>query len=108
MKNNLLKRGLVCGIAILFLGLCITSGTGVNVEQKTFPLMVGELAWWEFNEGSGSTAGDSSGHGYDGTVVGATWTSVGLEFDGTDDYVDFDAHATAIGMNKTDDIIVIV
>ncbi len=108
MKNILLKRGLVCGIAILFLGLCMTSGTGVNVEQKTFPLNAGPLAWWEFNEGSGSTAGDSSGHGYDGTVVGATWTSVGLEFDGADDYVDFDAHSVEIGMNKTDDITVIV
>jgi hypothetical protein len=108
VKNILLKRGLVCGIAILFLGLCITSSTGVNVDQKTFPLNKGELAWWKFNEGSGSTAGDSSGHGYDGTVVGATWTSVGLEFDGTNDYVDFDAHSVAIGMNKTDDITVIV
>ena len=108
MKNILLKRGLVCGIAILFLGLCITSSTGVNVEQKPFPLTKGETAWWEFNEGSGSTAGDSSPHGYDGTVVGATWTSVGLSFDGTNDYVEFDDHSVAIGMNKTDDITVIV
>ena len=109
MKNILLKRGLVCGIAILFLGLCITSSTGVNVEQTSEQMSRdGELAWWKFDEGSGSTAGDSSGHGYDGTVVGATWTAGGLNFDGNDDYVDFDAHALALGMNKTDDITVIV
>ena len=104
MKNILLKRGLVCGIAILFLGLCITSCTGVTVEQKTSPMNRGDkTAWWEFNEGSGSTAGDSSGHGYDGTVVGATWITGGLSFDGTNDYVEFDDHSLALGINKTDD-----
>jgi hypothetical protein len=71
-------------------------------------LNAGETAWWEFNEGSGSTAGDSSGHGYDGIVYSATWTADGLSFDGMDDYVDFDAHALALGINKTDDITIIV
>ena len=106
MEYIFLRRGLVCGAAILFLGLCITSSIGVNVEQKTYPLMTGETAWWEFNEGSGNIAYDSSGHNYDGTVYSATWTGGGLSFDGVDDYVDFDAHATALGMNKTDDYIV--
>ena len=106
MKNILLKRGLVCGIAVLFLGLCITSGTGVNVEQTIQPLSAGPTAWWEFDETSGTTAHDSSPHGYDGTVVGATWTGGGLDFDGSDDYVDFDAHSLALGMNKTDTYIV--
>ena len=107
MENILLRRGLVCGIAILFLGICITSGTGVNVKQTSFPLNRDDLtAWWKFDDGSGSTATDSSGHGHDGTVVGATWTADGLSFDGTDDYVDFGAHSLALGMNKTDDYIV--
>jgi len=47
---------------------------------------------WKFDEGSGTTAYDSSGNGHDGTLVGgATWTDGrfggGLELDGTSGYV---------------------
>jgi PGF-CTERM protein/uncharacterized repeat protein (TIGR01451 family) len=46
-----------------------------------------------FDEGSGTIAKDESGHGNDGTIYGATWTTgisgKALEFDGVDDYVDF-------------------
>jgi hypothetical protein len=51
----------------------------------------GLLSWWKFDEGSGSTAYDSTGSN-DGTIHGATWTTGqiggGLSFDGVDDYVD--------------------
>lgn len=44
------------------------------------------VAAWSFNEGSGTTAGDSSGNGNDGTIVDAQWVDgrIGkaLEFDG--------------------------
>ena len=30
---------------------------------------------WTFDEGSGTTAYDSSGKGYNGTIVGATYTT---------------------------------
>jgi hypothetical protein len=69
---------------------------------------------WRFDEGSGSTAADSIGTN-DGTISGATWTSVsdlvggfGLSFDQTDDEVDFSTvsavnsglgHAVAITIN---------
>ena len=47
--------------------------------------------WLKLDEGSGTTAGDSSGNGNNGTVHGATWTTgksgYALSFDGTDDYV---------------------
>jgi hypothetical protein len=48
---------------------------------------------WSFDESSGSTVSDSSGHGNDGTITGAQRTSVGvaggaLAFDGTDDRVE--------------------
>jgi hypothetical protein len=103
-----MKKLIVIGIIVLFVGVGFSSGIGVNVEQSSSPLNIGELAWWEFNEGSGSTAGDSSGHGYDGTVVGATWTANGLNFDGVDDYVDFDNHSVNLGINKTDTLILLV
>ncbi len=50
------------------------------------------VAHWEFDEGNGITAGDSSGNGNDGTLVnGPVWTSGiiegALDFDGSNDYV---------------------
>ena len=43
---------------------------------------------WYLDEGSGGTALDSSGNGYDGMIHGASWSGGSLEFDGFDDYVD--------------------
>jgi hypothetical protein len=58
---------------------------GTNSEE-------GLLARWKFDEGSSSTAKDSSGNGNDGTIYGAVWTSgkIGhaLSFDGLNDWVD--------------------
>ena len=52
--------------------------------------LIGE---WHFDEGTGTTAYDSSEYGNNGTINGATWTSEGklgsaLEFDGLDDYIE--------------------
>jgi hypothetical protein len=48
------------------------------------------VAYWPFDEGSGTTACDPVGHN-DGTVIGALWTTgimgSALDFDGTDDIV---------------------
>jgi hypothetical protein len=53
--------------------------------------MAWPVAWWEFEDGTGTTASDSAGL-HDGTVVGAMWvpgkTGTALRFDGIDDYVD--------------------
>ena len=36
----------------------------------------GLVGWWKFDDGSGSTAGDSSGNSYNGTLVNSpTWTT---------------------------------
>jgi len=54
----------------------------------------GLVAHWKLDEGSGTTAYDSSGQGNDGTLIGDPQWVAGLldgalEFDGIDDYVDF-------------------
>jgi len=47
---------------------------------------------WKFDENGGTTAADSSGHGNDGIIYGATWTpdifGFALQFDSIDDYVE--------------------
>jgi len=50
------------------------------------------VGYWKFDEGSGTTANDSSGLGNDGTITGASWAKEGrvgnsLSFNGTSDYV---------------------
>jgi hypothetical protein len=52
----------------------------------------GLIAAYSFNQGSGTTAVDSSGNGITGTLSGATWTNAGeygdaLSFNGTNNYV---------------------
>jgi hypothetical protein len=51
------------------------------------------VGWWKFDEGSGTTAYDSSGNGNDGTLIGnPQWVAgkIGgaLEFNGTDSMID--------------------
>jgi hypothetical protein len=54
------------------------------------PPLPAPLAYWSFDEGSGTTAHDGAG-GRHASIVGATWTAgregQGLRFDGEDDYV---------------------
>jgi hypothetical protein len=70
-------------IAIVFVvGLVFTSTTQADL-----------VGWWRLDEGTGTTAYDSSGNGNDGTLQGdPQWVAgkVGgaLEFDGNGDYVD--------------------
>ena len=51
----------------------------------------GLVGHWRFNEGTGSTAYDSSPEGNNGTIHGASWVrgkfGYALKFDGSDDYV---------------------
>lgn len=53
----------------------------------------GLVGYWKLDEGTGSTAGDSTELTNDGSITGATWISgylgdYALSFDGTDDYVE--------------------
>jgi len=54
---------MICLISfVLVLGMVITNGA-----NAADPNLVG---WWKFDEGSGTTASDSSGNGYDGALEG--------------------------------------
>jgi len=79
-------RELICIIsfvAVLGMGL-------MSVAEAADPDLV---AYWRFDETSGTTASDSSGNGHDGTIMGDPQWVPGklggaLEFDGSGDYVD--------------------
>ena len=49
------------------------------------------VAYWNFEEGDGTTLNDVTGNGHTGTIHGAIWTpgqyGTGLFFDGSNDYV---------------------
>ena len=73
----------------------IVAGTAPQTFTATFTATQapnGLMAAWGFNEGSGSTAADTSGNGNVATLVnGPTWTTGryggGLSFDHTNDYL---------------------
>ncbi|MCP4258900.1 MAG: LamG domain-containing protein [Planctomycetes bacterium] len=74
---------------IYLISFILVSALTISVSEGADPSLVG---WWRFEEGSGTTAYDSSGNGLDGNLVGgATWTQGriggGLELDGTSGYV---------------------
>ncbi len=68
----------------------IPPSLGIN-SPNNGPIQPGLIAYWDFNENNGTTAYDSSGNGYTGTINGAAWTSgklgSALKFDGLNDYV---------------------
>ena len=78
---------LAVGIFLLAHGLT----TGYVAAQ----LQNGLIGYWSFDDGTGTTAADSSGNGNTATLVnGPSWVSSGeiagaLFFDGDDDYVSF-------------------
>ncbi|MBI4311288.1 MAG: hypothetical protein HY681_05835 [Chloroflexi bacterium] len=69
----------------------------INTVKAGGTVTSGLVGHWKLDEGSGATAGDSSGNGNGGQITGAIWgpgvsgmqTVYGssLSFDGTDDYV---------------------
>jgi len=120
MKDSFKKKMFVLVIFIIFIGAgvvpSISGNVGKNITQPRIEVPTGVplsddyvLAYWEFDEGSGSTLGDSSGNNFDGTINGASWVTgysgYALDFDGVDDYVALDLYADQLGINKTDDLI---
>jgi len=80
---------------LLALGLALPMASGASPDP-------GIVGLWHLDEGSGTTASDSSGNGNDGTLLPMgsepTWTSGkygnALSFDGVDDYVQVPDSAT--------------
>ena len=64
--------------AATFGGATIGQATigGTNVAAEEANVTNGLVGWWKFDDGSGTTAIDSTGNGYTGTLNGTTgWTS---------------------------------
>jgi len=65
------------------------------------------VAWWKFDETTGTTLKDYSGNGYDGTFFGGTFSGCtitgkignAVAFDGVDDYIDL-GDVTDTGLNS--------
>ena len=59
------------------------------LENNQIPRSIGNiLGWWQFDDGDGNTAVDSSGCENTGTLYNQpNWLDGALEFDGLDDYV---------------------
>src|SRR5204863_5872090 len=71
----------------------VPSSTAAPTTAPTPTPVTGLVAAYNFNEGSGTTVNDASGHGITGIIQGATWTNGGrygsaLSFDGSSSYVD--------------------
>jgi len=64
----------------------------VRAKATGYTQPSGLVGYWNFNEGSGTIAYDSSTYNDDGTIHGASWTNGkingALSFDGVDDYID--------------------
>ncbi|MBN2374830.1 MAG: LamG domain-containing protein [Sedimentisphaerales bacterium] len=73
---------------------------------ETMPdnLIEGVVAYWNFDDGAGSTALDSVGSNH-GTVSGAQWvsghTNGALNFDGSNDYVEVNEDSTLQGLGAS-------
>ena len=76
-----------------------TTTTTTSSTTTTIAVSNGLVAYYTFDESSGTTASDSSGNGHAGTVYGASWATghIGnaLSFDGTDDNVQIPASGEA-------------
>jgi len=65
--------------------------TRTPTASPTPNVPVSVVGYWRFNEGSGTTAGDSTGYNNHGAISGAAWepgrSGTGLRFDGGNDAV---------------------
>jgi hexosaminidase len=88
MKQGNGKNNVVSAVLVLVMAICLLSSAGNLFLVNAAP--TGGVAYWNFNEGTGTTAADSWGTNT-GTLSGATWVAGkygnGLSFNGTSNYV---------------------
>ncbi len=98
------STGLATGVAAGSTTIQATSNSISGSTDLTITNTIsGEVGWWPFNEGSGTTAADYSGNGHTATLVnGVTWTTgkVGgaVSANGTNQYLSI----PAIDLSGTD------
>ncbi len=84
-----------CRLLFAIMSLCVMSTSAWSAGPE------GLLAEWNFDEGKGNVARDSSGNGHDAKLYGATWVKQGdgfaISLDGLDDWVDC-GESQAIGI----------
>ena len=97
----LIYKKVVLGVlGAIFLMACLVNPTIAQVSTDAVLIL-------HFDESSGTTVKDESGHGNDGTIHGATWvdgiSGKALSFDGVDDYVECGSHSS---LNMADEITI--
>lgn len=99
------SSGVATAVAIGTATITVQNGSTTNTATVT--VTAGLVAYWSFNENSGTTVNDSLSNNNTGTINGATWTSgkvnSALSFDGTNDYVNA---GSGTSLNITDEITI--
>jgi len=118
MKYSLVRVGLIFSIFLIFISICILPSINGNIKDITNSSVddfinfsnikgFGLTAYWNFDEGTGSLAHDSSGHGFHGFINDASWNvgyyNYSLDFDGEASNINLDIYSEDFGFNKTDD-----
>lgn len=94
--TTLSTKLLIYSVRTRKLGLYVCMALFITIAGFSTPRYVNAaqapVAAYSFNEGSGSSVGDSSGNGNSGTITGAAWSTTGkygnaLSFNGTSNYV---------------------
>jgi len=79
------KKIVMSVLIVIILIICLVNPTIAQSSGDAMLIL-------HFDEGSGTTVKDETGHGNDGTIHGATWvdgiSGKALSFDGVDDYID--------------------
>jgi hypothetical protein len=91
--ETIMKRKAFVGLILIMLFWASVFPLGIFCEVVTgYTQPSGLVGYWNFDQGSGTTAYDSSGNNNHGTIYGASWTSGkvndALFFDGVNNYVD--------------------